>query len=99
LSAFAAADLSDIFEYISNDSVKNAAEFIYQIERHILSLEIYPAKYPLIQENLLLGTNFRHFVFKKYRIIFRIADETVYVLRVMHGARLLTKESVINDAQ
>jgi toxin ParE1/3/4 len=43
----------------------------------------------LIPENEILGTRYRHMIYGDYRTVFRVAKRTVYVLRVIHGARLL----------
>ena len=36
-----------------------------------------------------MGTAYRHLVFGDYRTIFRVSGGTVFVLRIVHGARLL----------
>jgi toxin ParE1/3/4 len=76
-------------EIISSDSPENAAAFAVTIEEKVLSLAIMPERAPTIPENALLGTGHRHLVHGNYRIIFRIQDESVFVLRIIHGARLL----------
>lgn len=63
--------------------------FISAVEKKILSLAHMPGRAPLIPENTLYGIRYRHLVHGKYRIICRIQDDTVIVLRVIHGARLL----------
>jgi toxin ParE1/3/4 len=37
----------------------------------------------------MLGTRYRHLIYGNYRTVFRVTGKTVYVLRVVHGARLL----------
>lgn len=44
---------------------------------------------PSIPENKLLGTEYRHLILGEYRVIFRIARSTVFVLRIVHGNRLI----------
>lgn len=82
-------DIAEIWEYISIDSPKNATEFIDQIEKRIYSLENYPTRNPLIPENIFLHTNYRHSIYKDYRLIYRISENDVYILRVIHGSKLL----------
>ena len=89
LSRHAQNDLAEIYDYIGADSPQNATTFILALEEKILSLAIFPKRVPLIPENILLGTNYRHLIHGKYRVIFRIQAEIVVVLRVIHGARLL----------
>ena len=89
LTRHAGDDLATIHEYISADSPGNADRFIKEVEEKILSLANMPCRAPLIPENILFGTSYRHLVHGKYRIIFRVQDATVIVLRVIHGARQL----------
>lgn len=89
LTRHAENDLAGIYDYIAADSPANAAAFVREIEQKVLSLASLPERAPLIPENVLLGTAYRHLVHGNYRIVFRIREDTVVVLRVIHGARLL----------
>jgi len=89
LSQQAQADLEQIFYYIANDNINNTANFILQLEKKIYSLENFPDRHPLIPENEFFDTNYRHLIFKKYRIVYRITEKSVYILRIFHGAKLL----------
>ena len=82
-------DLEEAWEFIAQDSPEEAEKFIRRLEEHIDTLERFPERCPLIAENEILGTRYRHFVYGNYRSVFRIAGKTVYVLRVIHGSRLL----------
>jgi len=79
LSSHAQKDLNQIYSYIAADSPNNARTFINQLEQRIFSLESLPEMHPLIPENNLLKTSYRHLIFKKYRIIFRITGCNVYI--------------------
>ena len=85
----AESDIEDIWSYIAEDSAENAASFILALEEQLLTLESFPAQCPLIAENEILGTRYRHLIHGNYRTIFKIAGNLVIVLRVIHGARLL----------
>lgn len=85
----AETDLAEIWTYIAGDSLDNANQFILKLEKRMKTLESSPRRCPLISENELLGTQYRHLVVKKYRTVFRISDDTVCILRIIHGARLL----------
>ncbi len=89
LSRHAENDLAEIYDYIAADNPANATAFVLTLEEQILSLSIMPERAPLIPENSLLGTWYRHLIHSKYRIIFKVHDQTVTVLRVFHGSRLL----------
>jgi len=89
LSQQAQNDLEQIFYYIADDSINNASNFILQLEKKVYSLELFPDRHPLIPENEFFGTDYRHLIHKKYRIVYRIAERSVFILRIFHGAKLL----------
>jgi toxin ParE1/3/4 len=82
-------DIEEIWGFIAADSPEEADRFIRRIEIHIGTLERFPERCPLIAENELLGTRYRHLLLGNYRMISRIAGKLVFVMRVIHGARLL----------
>ena len=82
-------DVEEIWDYIAADSLENATAFIVCLEEQIDTLEQIPERCPLIPENEQLGTAYRHFLYGAYRNIFRISGKTVYILRIIHGSRLL----------
>jgi toxin ParE1/3/4 len=85
----AESDIRDIWSFIAEESPENASSFILGLEEQVLTLEAFPGRCPLIPENEILDTKYRHLIYGKYRTIFRITRNTVYVLRVIHGARML----------
>ena len=82
-------DLEEIWDYIAADSVENATKFIVELETRMNTLSYSPRRCSLIPENEILGTRYRHLITRKYRVVFRISRNKVYILRVIHGARLL----------
>jgi plasmid stabilization system protein ParE len=89
LTQLAQRDLEQIYHYIATDSHKIARSFVLQIEKKISSLEIFPERQPLIPENAFFATDYRHLIYKKYRIIYRISEKSVFILGIVHGAMLL----------
>lgn len=88
-------DIKSIWSYISQENPLNANDFIYALEEEILSLAVFPERNPIIPEGRILQTSeYRHLIYKNYRIVYRFDDLTVYVLRVFHGARLLDVAAV-----
>jgi plasmid stabilization system protein ParE len=85
----AEADLADIWEYIAQDKPDAATAFVLRLEEQISTLERFPERSPLVPENELLGTAYRHLLYGNYRTIFKIVGSRVIILRVLHGARLL----------
>jgi addiction module RelE/StbE family toxin len=89
ITRHAQTDLEHIFDYIAADSVNNATRFAIELEKKVYSLAAFPDRHPLIPENVFFGTEYRHLIVKKYRIIYRIEEASVYILRIIHGARIL----------
>ena len=89
ITAAAEVDTAAIWDYIAQDNPDAATAFILRLEEQIGTLEHYPERCPLVSENDLLGTAYRHMLFGNYRTIFKIIGATVIILRIIHGARLL----------
>ena len=58
------------------------------MEEQIGTLESVPTRCPLIPENELLGTAYRHFLYGNYRTIFKVAGSRAIIMRVLHEARV-----------
>jgi plasmid stabilization system protein ParE len=82
-------DLHEIWGHIAADSMEQATRFVLQIEEKAGTLERMPNRCPLIPESELLGSDYRHLILGDYRLIFRISMSTVFVLRIVHGSRVL----------
>ena len=82
-------DVEEIWAYIAADSPGNATAFLHRLEEQVKTLEQIPERCPLIPENEQLGTSYRHLLYGAYRTIFRISGKIVYIMRIIHGARLL----------
>jgi len=89
IARIAEADLEEIWILIAGDSIENATRFITELEAKIGTLERMPNRCPAIPENALLQTEYRQLMIGDYRVIFRVERSTVYVLRIIHGNRLL----------
>ena len=82
-------DILDIWNYICDDSKIKAKNFVDQIENKINKLRKYPQRCPVINETEFLGIEYRHLVIRNYRIIFKIDNENVYIMRILNGSRIL----------
>jgi len=73
--------------WIAQYSPEKAALWHFELMEKVDSLENFPARCPLAPESKTHRKEIRHLIFGKYRILFIIEDETVYVLRVRHQAQ------------
>ena len=89
ITGSAEQDILDIWNYICDDSKLRAKKFVDQIETKITKLRKYPQRCPVINETEFLGIEYRHLVIGNYRIIFKIDNENVYIMRIIHGSRIL----------
>ena len=82
-------DIHHIWEYIAQDTKQAANRFIAELDKQFTALTSNPERCASIPENALLKTNYKHLIYKQYRMIFRIEKQQVYILRIIHGTKLL----------
>ena len=92
ITKVAESDIREIFQYIASDNKTAAMKLVSEIARQIDSLEQFPLRCPVIPESRELGREYRHIIYGNYRTIFRINGPRVIIMRVIHGARLLSLE-------
>ena len=91
ITASADADLEDIENYIAQDSPAVAKKFISRIFDKIDQLYEYPKSGKFVPE--IKDSSIRELLINKYRIIYQIKNNsTIYIIRVVHGSRLLDIE-------
>ena len=85
----AAADLEEIFDYLSRqDGPGRAEQVLERIEQTFHALSAFPERGRHPRELLELGIReYREVFFKPYRIIYRGAGAGVYVLVIADGRR------------
>ena len=85
----AARDLEEISNYIDRHDSPARADYVLQrIERAFQGLSEYPHRGSYPRELLNIGIReYREVLFKPYRIIYRVIDDTVYVLLIADGRR------------
>lgn len=94
LTKSAKSDIEEIWTFSAEGSTDEATKFVRQVEKQLRTLDRFPERCPLIPENEILGTHYRHLLYGSYRTVFRVSGSTVYVLRIIHGARLLDTSSL-----
>lgn len=80
--------LIDIEDFISKDSPERAAKFVDQIIDHtekVLSDKLFIGR--TVPE--IGNPDIRELIFKRYRIVFRLNENTIEILTVFEGHRLL----------
>ncbi|OIP31636.1 MAG: type II toxin-antitoxin system mRNA interferase toxin, RelE/StbE family [Deltaproteobacteria bacterium CG12_big_fil_rev_8_21_14_0_65_43_10] len=92
ITKVAESDIREIFQYIASDNKTAAMKLVSEIAWQIDSLEQFPLRCPVIPESRELGREYRHIIYGNYRTIFRINGPRVIIMRVIHGARLLSLE-------
>ena len=85
-------DLEAIRDYIARDSELYAASFIEKILFSVDNLVDLPDIGRKVPE--AYSSNIRELIFQKYRIVYRIHQDTVQIIAVVHGSRDLSGASV-----
>lgn len=96
-------DLDSIFDYISKDKRRAAANLLEQIESSILKLADNPRMGTVLPTNdlSLVEPGYRRIVVKPYLIFYRIDNGKLYISRVLHSRQdwmnLLFEKSFIDE--
>jgi plasmid stabilization system protein ParE len=85
LTDAAEADLEEIAGWIARDSPERALSFVAELRQRCESLEQAPLAYSLVPRYEHAGVRRR--VYRDYLIFYRISEDTIEVLHVLHGAR------------
>ena len=81
----AGRDLEAIVGYIARNAGAEVAErFGLQLVDKALSLATFPERGRVVPE---LGVPFREIIFRSYRIVYRLSQELVEVIRFWHASR------------
>lgn len=87
----AAQDLEDIWNYINSRSPAYASGMIGRIVQAVENLGHFPLMGHRVPDMKIKDVELREWVVHPYRIIYRVRDERVIILAVVHGARLLRR--------
>ncbi len=82
-------DVAANHDFIARDKPKAAAKWVRTFDRHVRSLRYLPTRYEVIPEAEEIQFPYRHVIWGNYRIIYKIEDDLVTIVRVFHAARLL----------
>jgi addiction module RelE/StbE family toxin len=77
-------DLKGIVEYIAEDSPSRAYKILTDIKEKVSDLHSFPGRGRIVPELQDQGiTQYRELIVVPWRIIYRISEETVFVLSVL----------------
>jgi plasmid stabilization system protein ParE len=80
-------DAGEAYFWISEQSGGAALRWYEGLMKAFRSLERNPLRCPLAPESAFFEEEIRHLIYGKYRILFTVEGETVFVLRVRHSAQ------------
>ena len=83
----ALVDAGEAYFWINEQSEGVALRWYKGLMKAFRSLEKNPLRCPLAPESAFFEGEIRQLIYGKYRILFTVEGETVFVLRVRHGAR------------
>ena len=83
-------DLEIIIEYIKLDSVSIAKEIFFELIKECENLYYFPQRKRVVPELQQIGIfKYREIIYKRWRVIFKIEKEKVYILLVADSSRNL----------
>ena len=84
-------DLTAIYDYIDQklQSPQAAMKLFNRLAKEIQSWEVFPERYPIVPELLDLGLKVRCLVIKNYSIFYRLDNDVVTVIRILHHSNSL----------
>jgi plasmid stabilization system protein ParE len=83
----AEADSNQVFSWIFKNSPERAVSWFNGLVEACESLCNNPERCPVAPEADDIGREIRHLIYGRYRIIFLIRGQTVYLLHIRHGAQ------------
>jgi toxin ParE1/3/4 len=82
-------DLREIHDFIARDSPRAAEAMVERIFSASEQLTAFPLSGRLVPE--FPGSGYRELLVGNYRVQYRVADTTIWIVTVVHGMRLPVK--------
>ncbi|MEZ6145171.1 MAG: type II toxin-antitoxin system RelE/ParE family toxin [Planctomycetaceae bacterium] len=82
--------------YIHQDAPANALRWRRQLYEKLKILRSERVSFALAPENEFARCEVRQFLFGRYRVLYTIREQEVYILTVRHGSRLFMTEEEID---
>ncbi len=83
----ALVDAGEAYFWINEQSEGIALRWYEGLLKAFRSLEKNPLRCPLAPESAFFDEEIRQLIYARYRILFTVEGETVFVLRIRHGGR------------
>lgn len=80
-------DIDEIVVYIQADSPVHATRWRKRLQDKLLALTTMPESGGFAPENIDARCEVRQLLYGRYRVLYTIHDEVVYLLTIRHGAR------------
>ena len=80
-------DLNEIIDYIAQDSPQYASLFFEQLHLKIDNLKEFPKIGRKVPE--LNDPDIRELILRNYRLVYKISEDKIYIIRIIHGSRIL----------
>ncbi len=95
----ALVDAGKAYFWIRERSETAALRWYQGLLKAFRSLEQNPLRCPLAAESPFFEQQIRQLIYGKYRVLLTVEGETVFVLRVRHGAREYLKPEEEDDEE
>lgn len=82
-----AEDIDSIVEYISQDSLFYAQSIVLKILETSRSIKKFPLIGRIVPE--IGNENIREIFIYSYRLVYQLTNETIFIVAIIHGKRLL----------
>ena len=80
-------DLNEVIDYIAQDSLEYALLFYEQVREKVENLIQFPKMGRIVPE--LDEPTIRELILRNYRIIYRISEKKIQIVRLFHGSRIM----------
>ncbi|MGE5812358.1 MAG: type II toxin-antitoxin system RelE/ParE family toxin [Ignavibacteria bacterium] len=87
LLSIAEEDFTEIITYIAADNPSAADTIADKIEKNLEVLSENPSLGRIPREEELRNLGYRYLIIQNYLIFYTIEERTIYIHRILHGAR------------
>ena len=89
--------VAEVAEFISQDKLEAARQWVLKIFKKVRILERFPASGHVIPETR--RQDIRELAYPPYRIIYRIQDDRISILTIRHGRQIFPSKEALRLAE